>query len=777
MSRTQHGGEDSAINLSRRSFLVATVATGAFFGFSQAAFALNAFGGASPASASATSGEPVFEPTVWFGIDHEGVVSVNVPKAEMGQHIGTAIARIVADELEADWNMVRIVGVDTNPRWGFMVTGGSTSVWATFPVFSRAGAAGRIALIEAGAKLLDVSAAQCVARNGTVHANGRSISYGEIVRRGNLGRRFSADELKALPIKGAANRTLIGKPTRALDVPDKTIGAAVYGIDVDVPGMVYGRPKLPPTRYGSKVLSIDDSAARGVKGYLRSVALDDPSGTVPGWVMVIAESFYAALRAVDLVKVKWQVGDTATVSEKDLFDHAAALVADRSQGALLDTGGGDVDGGLARAAKTLEGTYTTTGVLHFQLEPVNAVAFEKDGVFEIHTGNQAQGFILPVLAKALQVPVERIVMRTYLIGGGFGRRLNGDYAVPAALTTKALGRPFKMVLTREDDTRLDSLRSPTLQRLHLGWNSDGKIVAMEHVAVAGWPSLTVFPGNMQRGTNGAPYDPFSISGADHWYDVGALRVRAVNNDLAQKSFRPGWLRAVAPGWTNWALESFMDEVAHVQKIDPVALRLAHLTGAGRNAGTAPSSTGGALRQANVIRRVAARAGWGRAMPPDTGLGLASSFGQERAMPTWCACVAQVKIDRQTGHVTVQKLWMQIDAGSIIDPDGAMAQAQGATLWGLSMALYEGTGFENGYVKDLNLDTYTPLRMADVPDMDIAFVDSTEAPVGLGEPPTTVVAPAIGNAIFAAVGVRMRHLPVRATDIRLALDQARQKTTS
>ena len=147
------------------------------------------------------------------------------------------------------------------------------------------------------------------------------------------------------------------------------------------------------------------------------------------------------------------------------------------------------------------------------------------------------------------------------------------------------------------------------------------------------------------------------------------------------------------------------------------------------------------------------------------------------MPTWCACVAQVKTDRQTGHVTVQKLWMEIDAGSIIDPDGAMAQAQGATLWGLSMALYEGTGFENGYVKDLNLDTYTPLRMADVPDMDIAFVDSTEAPVGLGEPPTTVVAPAIGNAIYAAVGVRMRHLPVRATDIRLALDQARQKTTS
>jgi isoquinoline 1-oxidoreductase beta subunit len=768
MSRIQDF-EGETVNHSRRSFLVATVATGALFGFSNTASALNAFSSAQPDSVKSPG--PNFEPTVWFGIDHNGIVSVNVPKAEMGQHIGTAIARILADELEADWEMVRIVGVDTDPKWGFMVTGGSTSVWATFPVFSRAGAAGRIALIEQGAKLLGVPVAACTARGGAVHSGTRSIDYGQIVSRGNLGRRFSADELKALPIKPASTRTLIGKQTRALDVPHKTTGAAVYGIDVDISGMVYGRPKLPPTRYGSKVVSIDDSAARSVKGYIRSIALDDASDTVPGWVMVLADSYYAALRATNLVKVTWQSGDTSTVSEKQLFDHAAALIADSSQGALLDTGAGDVDGGFKNAKRTLQGVYTTTGVLHFQLEPVNAVALEKDGVFEIHTGNQAQGFILPVLAKALRVPVERIVMRTYLIGGGFGRRLNGDYAVPAALAAQKIGRPVKMVLTREDDTQLDSLRSPTLQQLRLGWDDNGKTLAMEHVAVAGWPSLTMFPGNLKKGTNGAPYDPFSISGADHWYEVGALRVRAINNDLAQKSFRPGWLRAVAPGWTNWALESFMDEVSHVQRIDPVTFRVKHLNATGRNAGATPNAVGGALRQANVVRRVAARAGWGRTMPPDTGLGLASSFGQERDMPTWCACVAQVKVDRQTGVVTVEKLWMEIDAGSIIDPDGAMAQAQGGTLWGLSMALYEGTEFVNGNVKDKNLDTYTPLRMADVPEMDIAFVESAEVPVGLGEPPTTVVAPAIGNAIFAAVGVRMRHLPIRASAVKLALDQA------
>lgn len=766
-----HGSEDDmAINRSRRSFLIATAATAAYFGFSQVAGALEILGATTSAGAEPVG--PLFEPTVWFSIDHQGIVSVNVPKAEMGQHIGTAIARILADELEADWDTVRIVAVDTDPKWGFMVTGGSTSVWTSFPKFSRAGAAGRMTLIEEGAKLLGVPSIACTARGGSVHAGDRSIGYGDIVRRGNLARRFSDDQMKSLPIKSAATRTLIGKPTRALDVPKKTNGTAVYGIDVEVPGMVYARPKLPPTRYGAKVISVDDSAARKIKGYLQSIVLDDPSDTVPGWVMVVAQSYYAAVRATELVKVQWQSGETFSVSEKDLFDHAGTLVADSSQGALLDTGGGDVDANLATAKKSIERSYTTSGVLHFQLEPVNAIAFEKDGIFEIHTGNQAQGFILPVLAKALQIPEDRIVMRTYLIGGGFGRRLNGDYAVPAVLATKALKQPVKMILTREDDTRLDSLRSPTLQRLRMAWEESGKIVAMEHVAVAGWPSLTVFPGNMKKGINGASYDPFSISGADHWYDVGALRVRAVNNDLAQKSFRPGWLRAVAPGWANWALESFMDEASHAQGIDPVSFRLSHLNALGRNAGEVPNSVGGASRQANVIRRVAERAGWGRNMPADTGLGIASSFGQDRDMPTWCACVAQVKVDRTTGMVVVQKLWMEIDAGSIIDPDGAMAQAQGGTLWGLSMALYEGTGFENGNVKDLNLDTYTPLRISDVPEMDISFVDSDEIPVGLGEPPTTVVAPAIGNAIFAAVGVRMRHLPIRAAAIKSALSQSR-----
>ncbi|MEX3969488.1 xanthine dehydrogenase family protein molybdopterin-binding subunit [Paraburkholderia caribensis] len=758
---------EGARPFTRRDFLIATLGAGAAFGFSGVA--------ATAMDHTATDGVPPaaavdlrFEPTVWFSIDGDGIVTVNIIRAEMGQHVGTALARILADELEADWDKVRIIHVDTDPKWGLMVTGGSWSTWQTWPVFSHAGAAGRIVLIEEGAKLLGVSTADCAARAGAVVAGSRSIAYGDIVKRGNLDRRYTPEELDKLPIKPASERRLVGKPVAALDVPEKTNGTARYGIDAKVAGMVYGRPKIPPTRNGSKVNSFDDSRARKVRGYIKTIVIDDPSDTVPGWVMVIAESYPAAIRAADLITVNWTPGPGATVSEKNILDHAVQQIGRADSGVLLDTGSADTAAAFRAARSTLEQTYTTATVLHFQLEPLNALAFEKDGIFEIHTGNQWQSLILPTLAKALDRPQTSIVLRTYRVGGGFGRRLNGDYAVPAALAAKALSRPVKMVLTRSDDARFDSVRSPSVQTLRMAFGEDGQVTAMEHAAAAGWPTQIMAAFFMPKGKGGAPYDPFAISGADHWYEVGAQKVRAISNDLANSTFRPGWLRSVGPGWTNWAVESFIDEAAHHTKTDPVAFRLKLLTAEGRNAGSAPNSVGGAHRQAEVVRRAAARAGWGAALPPDTGLGLATSFGQERDMPTWSACAARVRVDRQTGVVTVEKLTIVIDAGTIVDPGSARAQIEGGALWGLSMALYEGTVFENGQVKDTNLNTYTPLRIGDVPDMDISFVESTEVPVGLGEPATTIVGPAIANAIFVAVGARLRHIPITPEAVRLGI---------
>jgi CO/xanthine dehydrogenase Mo-binding subunit len=758
MSEPQH---QSA--LSRRAFLVG-LSGAVTFGFVPRE-------GTAQESGSASG---PFEPTIWYSVDRDGIVTVNITRAEMGQHIGTAIARIVADELEVEWSNVRIVLVDTDPKWGVMSTGGSKSVWLDFPVYSRAGAAGRIALIEAGAKLLGTSPSQCFARQGAVFGANQSISYGEIVRRGELGRKFAPDELAHLPIKSASERHLIGKKADALDIPAKIDGTARYAIDAAVAGMVYARPKLPPTRYGSVVRAVDDSAAKRVKGYLTSLVLEDPSNTVPGWVVVCATSYPAAIRAADLIKVDWTAGDAGRVSEQDILDHGAKQIAAPHGGALLVDDPG-IDSTFRSAGSTLERTYTTGSVLHAQLEPVNALAFENDGRFEIHTGSQAQSTILPVLAQALRLPQERIIMRTYPIGGAFGRRLNEDYAVPAALAAKALGKPVKLVLTRPDDMRFDSFRSPSIQKLRLAFDAQGKVTAMEHHASAGWPTAVyVAPANMPKAPDGTPFDPFAIDGADHWYSVGAQRVRALMNDRAQSAFRPGYLRSVAPGWTNWAVETFMDEAALLARADPVAFRIGLLDGAGRNAGSSPSTVGGAKRQAAVLKRAVEKAGWGTAMPMDTGLGVATTFGQARSMPTWVACVARVRVDRRSGEVAVEKLTIVVDAGTLIHPDSALAQVEGGALWGLSMTLHEGTEFVKGQVKDTNFDSYTPLRIGDVPELDIEFIDSVEAPVGLGEPGTTVVAPAIGNAIFAATGVRLRHLPIRPSAVLQALGSKRRE---
>ena len=738
-------------NLSRRAFLVAATATGA-------AFTLGA-------PAEAADG---FAPTIWYGIDRQGIVTVHVIRAEMGQHVGTAIARIVADELEADWSKVRIDHVDSDPKWGLMVTGGSWSVWQSYPLYSQAGAAGRIALVEAGAKLLGASPADCVARNGAVSAGGKSVSYGEIVARGDLARTFTAQQLEALPLKPTAERRLVGKPVQARDIPAKTTGKGVYGLDAKVPGMVYGRPKLPPTRYGSVVVSIDETEAKKVPGYIRAIALDDPSGTVPGWVMVYGKTFVAADRAAEALKVTWKTDPAAQVSEAGLQARARELIADRTAGALVVEDPG-VDAAFSAATSRLERTYATATALHFQMEPVNALAFEKDGRFEIHTGNQWQSLVLPWLAKALGRDEKTIVLRTYLLGGGFGRRLNGDYAVGAALASKAIGgKPVKMVLTRADDSRFDSPRSPSVQTLRMAFGEGGRVTAMEHHACAGWPTEAMAPFFMPKGANGVAYDPFAISGADHWYNVGAHRVRAIGNDLANKAFRPGWLRSVGPGWTNWALESFLDEAAEQAGVDPLAFRLRMLDASGKNAGSAPNAVGGARRQAAVLKRAAEKAGWGATLPKDTGLGLATTFGQERGMPTWVACAARVAVDRASGAVKVEKLTLVADAGVIVDPDGALAQMEGAALWGMSLALKEGTAFENGQVRDLNLDSYTPLRMSDVPEVEVEFVASEHAPVGLGEPATTVVGPAIGNAIYRAVGARLRDLPIRPEAVKAAM---------
>jgi CO/xanthine dehydrogenase Mo-binding subunit len=615
-------------------------------------------------------------------------------------------------------------------------------------------------LIEEGAKMLGVDASQCKAEGGNVIAGTEQVSFADIVAKGDISRTFSDEELAALPIKAANERLLVGKETAALDVPEKSLGTAVYGLDAELPDMVYAHPLMPPTRYGSAISAIDDSAAKDIRGYMRTLQISDPSEIVQGWALVIAENFPAAMKAAAAVEVEWTPGPTAAVTEAHILAEGDKLTADSATGVLV-VNDGDVAVAREAAAKTHTATYRTSTALHFTLEPQNALVEYVDGVFHIHAGNQWQSLILPFLAKALEVEESNIVIHQYYLGGGFGRRLFGDQMIPAALAARELGRPVKLIFPRAEDSRFDCARSPSVAKFDASFDADGALTGIEHAAAAGWPTLAMAPGFLADGVDGnGKFDPFSINGAEHWYTLPNHRVRAINNDLAQRTFLPGWLRSVGPGWIVWGVESFMDELATMSGTDAVEFRMARLDAAGKNAGTAPNSVGGASRLAAALKDVAERSGWGKELPPGEGMGVAVSQGQERNMPTWTACVAHVAVDAGSKAVNVKKIWQSIDCGTVVHPNGAMAQAEGATLWGVSLALHEGTVFEAGEVKDQNLDTYRPLRMADVPELDIKFMESTEFPTGLGEPPLIAVPPAIGNAIFAATGNRVRDLPIR-----------------
>jgi CO/xanthine dehydrogenase Mo-binding subunit len=412
----------------------------------------------------------------------------------MGQHVGTALAQIIADELGANWDDVRISHVDTDPKWGYMVTGGSWSVHTSFTQLSQAGAAGRSILVEAGATLLAADASQCYAEGGRVFAGSSSLSFAEIIRDGNIHRSFSQAELDAMPIKAPADRRIIGRDVAALDVPAKANGSARYGLDASLPGMVFGIPLMPPTRYGSVVVSVDDSQAQALPGYIDAVEVKDPTGTIQGWVVVVANQLPTAMRAARLINVTWNAGPTAAVDEAALFAEGLRLADDPNEGTLV-VNEGDVQAARSGAANVLAATYRTGTALHFTLEPQNAlVGFDVDGKCHIYAGNQWQSLILPLLSEVLDLPEPDIIIHQHYLGGGYGRRLFGDQMIPAALVSRAVGRPVKLIFDREMDSRFDCPRSPSVCTFSASIDSEGKLSGIDHAVVAGWPTLGMAPG-------------------------------------------------------------------------------------------------------------------------------------------------------------------------------------------------------------------------------------------------------------------------------------------
>jgi isoquinoline 1-oxidoreductase subunit beta len=771
---TKHQKIDALAHIDRRTFIVGTAATGLVIGY-----AAPKIGEALAATAANA------EPSIWAAISPDGKVWVTVGKADMGQHIASTMAQLVAEELEASWKDMNIVLSSNDPKYndpilGAQVTGGSWSTGMNFDAMCRAGAAGRITLVKAAAEMMGVPENELQARDSRVtHAKSKkSLTFAQIVQSGKANKAWSADELKAIKLKTPDQYTKIGHSLPQLDIPSKTNGTCKYGIDAHVPGMLYGKLAIPPVRYGATVRSVDDSDAKKVAGFVKAVVVEDKTATTSGWVVAVATSYEAAKKAAAALKVDWDKGPYANVSDQSIIDESRRLQKEGTEGFLF-VKDGDSAAAMAKAAKVIEGEYLTSLNIHAPLEPMNALAMEENGVWHIYTGNQFNTRTTLIAAAVAGVDAKNIVIHQHFLGGGFGRRLESDMVIPALAAAKAVGKPVKLIYAREDDMQMDYTRPLTYQKVKVGLDAEGHAVAMEHDVIGAWPTLKwgipafLTPAIDKKRVGDTfenLHDSFTVNGADYWYTIPNHTVRNYENKLAQGATPSGQLRSVAPAWTFWAVESTIDEIAHATGQDPVEMRLRLLDGAGANAGgDKPQNVGGAKRLANALRAAVGRSGYGAIqLGPNEGMGVACVSSQERSSPTWTACVAHVKVDPKTGEVTLKKVTVAMDVGTIVNPDGVRAQIEGSIFWGASLAMLEKATIQDGGIQQTNFDTYTPMRMSQMPEIDVSIIGNGEPAVGCGEPAVTVIAPAIGNAVFNAVGARVRSLPITAEAVKAAM---------
>ncbi len=747
--------------VSRRAFLAGAGTTTAALTMG---FAMLPVGMSAADAASAN----MFSPSMFFDMHPDGRIVVHISKSEFGQHVGTALAQILCDELECDWANVSVEHVGYDARFGLMITGGSWSVNWSFDAMSRAGAAGRKVLIEAALTKFGGAASNYTASNGVITGNGRTISYGDLVASGVEPRTMTEAEVAGLTLKTTDQRRFVGQSIPALDIPAKTRGETGYGIDVKIDGMVYATPATPPVRYGAKVTSVDDSAAKEIAGYIKHVVIDDPIGTQTGWVMAVADSYWTAKKAAAALKIEYDTGPNAGVSLAGIMQENARLI-ETGEADRLILQEGDVDAALEGADALHEATYTTGLNIHMTLEPMNATVEIKDGVYHIHAGNQFQTLIMGLVPAAIGIEASQVVFHQQYLGGGFGRRLDADYILMAVYTARELDRPVKMIYSREADTQFDYTRPAATMKMTAG-TKGGKIDAWKSASASAWANARMAPGFLApdlSGNEDNKFDPFAVNGADHWYTMANRRITNANNAIAQAATPSGNVRAVGPTWQFWAGESFVDEIAHSIGADPLELRLSMLDGAGQNAGSG-ATTDGAKRLAKVLETAAELGGYGTDMPDGTAVGIACVSSQERPSATWTACAAQVRVDKSSGAFTVEKLTIVTDVGTAINPAGVVAQVTGAAMWGFSLATMEEGDVQNGAITATNFDGFTPARMPDAPEIVVELIETGHYPVGAGEPATTVVSPAIANAIQIAVGARVRDLPITADKVKAAL---------
>ena len=709
--------------LSRRTFLSASLAAGGglLIGL--------------PFGSFVAATEPAPVPRAFIRIGTDNTITLILPYVEMGQGAYTSQVQILAEELEVDPTQVAYEAAPADeqlyasPLFGGQITGGSGSLRGAWRTMRSAGAAARMMLIDAAARRWQVSASTCrVSDRRIVHADGRSLTYGEV-----------AEDAARLPVpeapilKEPSTYKVIGKPLRRLDTPMKINGTAKFGIDARPAGVQHAVVGSCPVINGT-VNTVDAIDALKISGVRQVIQLNDA-------VAVVANTTWAAWKGLAALRVTWNDGENSTLTTQHMVDAADAAL---EVAGIVSTATGDVLHAEAGAAGRYDAVFRLPLLAHAAMEPLNCTVDLRTDGCEIWVGSQVVGRAQKAAADAAGLPLAKVVVHNHLLGGGFGRRLETDYVTQAVLIARQIKGPIKVTWSREEDIRQDVFRYHNHSRVSVGLGVRGEPVSWRHKVVGPNIMSRFLPVYQKDGV-----DLDIVDDASGPYDIPNIHIEYSRNE-APGGLRTGNWRGVGPTRNVFIVESVIDDLAHRAGRDPIDYRRALMT------------SGTTSRPRAAMELAVKEAGWGGPMPARHGRGAAvfSGFGSHLGM------VAEVAVAK-SGAITVQRVVCAIDAGLIVNPDIVRAQIEGGIIFGISAALYGRVTIAGGRIEQTNFDTYPVLRMSEAPRIEVHIMASQEEPGGVGEPGTAGVIAAVANAVFAATGHRALTLPLNPANLREA----------